>query len=77
MQITCLLEILIQLNFFGKDKEIVAGIHPCFFNKSITEYTLETRYKSLAYVSQRYIYAQGCINGGVQNCIGNISTFIE
>lgn len=52
------------IEFFGKDKEIVAGIHPGFFNKSITEYTLETRYKSLAYVSQRYIYAQGCINGG-------------
>jgi hypothetical protein len=50
--------------FFGEDKEIVAGVHPGFFNKAITEYTLETRYKSLAYVPQRYIYVQGCINGG-------------
>lgn len=50
--------------FFGNNKSIVACIHPGFYNKNKSDYTLETRQNSTAYTNDRYNYVQGAINGG-------------
>lgn len=51
-------------DFFGDNKDIVACIHPGFFNKPKESYTYENRVKSLAFISSKYFYVQGAINGG-------------
>ncbi|MDD3266706.1 MAG: family 6 glucosyltransferase [Burkholderiales bacterium] len=51
-------------SFFGENKNIVACIHPGFYNKSKKEYTYENRVQSLAFIKDSYFYVQGAINGG-------------
>lgn len=51
-------------DFFGVDKELVACLHPGFFNKPFKAYTYETREQSLAKVYTPHYYFAGGINGG-------------
>jgi hypothetical protein len=57
--------------FFGKEKSIVAGIHPGFFDKMLSDYTFEKRPASLAYIEGGDLYVAGGINGG------DYSSFID
>jgi hypothetical protein len=50
--------------FFGFDKDLVACIHPGFFDKEKALYTYENRAASTAFVHNAKYYFQGALMGG-------------
>ncbi|AMK78699.1 MULTISPECIES: family 6 glucosyltransferase [Methylomonas] len=59
-------------DFFGLNKNLVACIHPGFFNKDKSEFTYEKRKKSKAFIENGYYYFPGGIMGGDANIFLNI-----
>jgi hypothetical protein len=59
--------------FFGKEKELVAAIHPGYYNKSKNVWPYEIRPASCASIMNKVHYFQGAINGGKSTTFISIS----
>ena len=78
----CMFNSLIAVDeFFGTNKNLVACLHPGFYDKTSDKYTYERRTNSLACVSVAHAYFIGAINGGLSNeflsCIENMTQMID